>query len=377
MNQKLIENISSDSLKNLIDANMGHKVFLVTGKKSYAQSGAQGFIESALNEVSYVRFSEFEQNPKYEDAVRGTQIFQESDCDMIVAIGGGSVLDMAKLINTFVAHSEINGMEIVKNSKRIAKKGKLLIALPTTAGTGSEATHFAVVYHNNKKYSVTHESILPDIVGLNSIFTTSQPKYLTACTGLDAFSQAIESYWSVGATEQSKSYAKKAIALLLLNLFKVVNSPCEESRKSVMKGAYWAGKAINISKTTAAHAVSYAFTTYYSIPHGHAVFLTLPEFFEYNYEVLETDINDPRGLTYIKRNGNELCELLGVNSAEAAKQFLYAFAKKLNIELSLEKLDIKNYEDIIADNVNMERLGNNPREISKEGLIELLKSKLV
>jgi alcohol dehydrogenase class IV len=376
MKQEFIEDISSIDLKDLISKHECRRVFLVTVKEgAYVNSGAKEYIELALEGLEYVRFHDFEQNPKYEDAIKGVELFEQAKCDLIIAIGGGSVIDMAKLINVFSANSFLNSLDIIQNPKLIQNKGKTMIAIPTTSGTGSEATHFAVVYHQKKKYSVAHESILPDIAGLNYQFTITKPQYLTATTGLDAFSQAIESYWSVGSTSESKEYSKEAIQLLVKYLAKAVNSADVESRKAVMKGAFLAGKAINISKTTAAHAVSYAFTTYYSIPHGHAVFLTLPEFFEYNQGVDENDMNDSRGVDYTRDNIHELCKLLGVSCALEGKIFLREYAKKIGIELSLEKLGISDYKEKIIGNVNMERLGNNPRKITKEGLVALLKSK--
>ncbi len=377
MTQILIEKISSSDLKEIFTKYSCNKIFLVTGKSSYRHSGAKDFIESAIEGIEYVQFSEFEQNPKFDDAIRGVEIYKQSNCDMIIAIGGGSVMDMAKLINVFSSNSHIDSLEIVQNPKLISNKGKTLVAIPTTAGTGSEATHFAVVYHNKKKYSVAHDFIMPDIVGLNSIFSFSQSKYLTACSGLDALSQAIESYWSVGATNESKNYAKEAIQLLIQYLEECVISPNVKSRDAVIHAAYLAGKAINISKTTAAHAISYAFTTYFSIPHGHAVFLTLPEFFEYNKVLLKKDMNDPRGLNYNKKNIEELCKLLQVKNETEGKLFLKEYAEKIEVELSFSKLGIKDFENLIVRNVNIERLSNNPRNVSEKELIEILKSKKV
>lgn len=377
MKQKLIENISTVDLKNLIGENSANRIFLVTGKSSYEHSGAKKFIESSLTGYDLVRFSEFEQNPKYEDAIIGTRVFQESKSDIIIAIGGGSVIDMAKLINAFAANPEQEGLAIVKDSNLITKKGKYMVAIPTTSGTGSEATHFAVVYHEKRKYSVANESLLPDTVGLNFIFTMSQSKYLTACAGLDALSQAIESYWSVRATPESKKYAELAIRLLVENLPNAVNVPDQENHRAILKGAHMAGKAINISKTTAPHAVSYTFTTYYSIPHGHAVFLTLPEFFEYNFNVSKKDVNDSHGVEYVKKSIEDLYRFFGVRSAREGKHFLMDFAKRIGVELSLEKLGIKNYKEMVVNNVNLERLGNNPRKVSKNDLGELLSHKLL
>ncbi len=375
MIQKLIEDISCNDLTDLIESYSAKRIFLVTGKRSFEFSGAKEFIELATNGKSVIRYSEFEQNPKYNQALKGTKLFLASNCDLIIAIGGGSVLDMAKLINIFAANPDVDSLEIVKDSSKIRNSGNALIALPTTAGTGSEATHFAVVYHDKKKYSVAHHSLLPNVAVLNAELTLSQPKYLTACAGLDALSQAIESFWSVNANKESQQYAKEAILLLIHNLEKAVNQPDVLNRKQVLQGAFLAGKAINISKTTAAHAVSYAFTTYYGIPHGHAVFLTLPEFLEYNSKVTADDMNDSRGYKYTRKNIKKLCAILKVDSAKEAKNYLRQMAAKIDIELSFDKLGVVGYEIKIVDNVNMERLGNNPRKIAKSGLLELLASK--
>lgn len=375
MTQRLLENISSEELKNLISKYSANKIFLVTGKASYEKSGAKEFMESALQNKECVRFSDFEENPKYEDALMGTTIFLESDCDLIIAIGGGSSMDMAKLIRGFAVNKGANNLEIIEGSRKIPMKGKPLIMIPTTAGTGSETTHFAVVYYKKRKYSVAHRYIFPEIAILNPVLTMSQPKYLTACSGLDALSQAIESFWSVNSTNESEKYAKEAISLLIHALPKAVNAPDKKNREMVMKGAHLAGKAINISKTTGAHAVSYAFTTFYGIPHGHAVFLTLPEFFEYNNEVSIDDLNDIRGIEHVRSTIQGLCRLFNVRSASEGKEFLKNFAHIIGIELSLEKLNIIDYKDKIANNVNIERLGNNPRKISKQGLMALLENK--
>ncbi|ETN94339.1 phosphonoacetaldehyde reductase [Zhouia amylolytica] len=374
MNQRLIEEISVKDIKRITNELGAKKVFLVTDPVAYTLSGAEDFFQPVLEDVEVTIFSDFEVNPKIEDVKKGVAIFKEGNYDLIIAIGGGSVIDMGKCINAFQANNPEDLLDFVSQNK-IKEKGVPLLAIPTTSGSGSEATHFAVVYIDEVKYSLAHEYILPDIVGLNYRLTSTQPKYLTACTSLDALSQAIESYWSVGATEASKEYARKALSYLLPNIKKNVNSPTKDTRHKVSLGAYYAGKAINISKTTASHAVSYAFTTYYSIPHGHAVFLTLPEFFEYNYNVSEIDANNPKGIDYIKNSFEDLCEFLGVHSVTEGKNYLKELAREIGIELSLEKLNIKDCENVIADNVNTERLGNNPRNISKEQLLQLLRSK--
>jgi len=373
MSQKCYKNIQIEDLRNLVKKKSPKTIFLVTGKKSFSLSGAKNFIESALKGFNFIQFNDFEENPKYEDVLSGMSLFNKHNCDLVIAIGGGSALDMAKLVNVFSANHREDYFSIVNQNATILNKGKTLIAIPTTTGTGSEATHFAVVYHDKVKYSVTNNFLLPDVVGLNYKFSLSQPSYLTACAGLDALSQAIESYWSNRSTDESKKYAKEAILLLIKFLETRVLRTTEESAMAVSHGSYLAGKAINISKTTASHAISYTFTSFFSIPHGHAVFLTLPKFIEFNSKVSNIDVNDSRGEKYVRNNIGLLCDLLGVDSATEANKLLKNLTEKIGIELSLSKLGIDNKENhqLISDNINMERLKNNPRKFNKKDLIDV------
>ncbi|MEZ4822960.1 MAG: iron-containing alcohol dehydrogenase [Ignavibacteria bacterium] len=140
--------------------------------------------------------------------------------------------------------------QILKGESEIVRKGKPLIAVPTTSGAGSEATHFAVVYSGDKKYSLAHEYILPDYSVIDPQLTFSLPKEITATSGIDAFSQAMESYWNVNANEESRKYSRGAIQLIFDSLSKAVNEGDEESRINMSRAAHLAGKAINITKTT-------------------------------------------------------------------------------------------------------------------------------
>ena len=376
MNQQLISGISSNGLKKLLEDFDAKSVFLVTGKNSYLSSGSKELIEAGLEGIEHLRFSDFEKNPKFEDAMKGKDLALKKPYDLFIGIGGGSVLDMTKLINIFSANEEINSLDIVEDSSIIEKQGKPTILIPTTAGSGSEATHFAVIYHDNKKYSVSHPFLLADIVGLNHELTWTQSQYLTACAGLDALSQAIESYWSVGSTSESKELAGRAIKLSKKHLISAVNNPNPENREAIQLAAYLAGRAINISKTTAPHAFSYAFTTFHSVPHGHAVFLTLPYFFLLNNPTGSNEINDPRGLSYIEQTLNDLCSLLGVDSPENACKFLYDFAEKIGVSLEIKKLgiDTESELDFILSQVNLERLGNNPSKVEVTELKTMLLS---
>lgn len=343
-------------------------IFLVTGKESYFNCGAKDEILPILREYNYTRFFDFEENPKIEDVEIGVQIFKENKCDLIIAVGGGSVIDMGKLINFF--HTK--NPPFFQHFNDELKKDEVvqLAAIPTTAGSGSEATHFAVVYFNNDKYSIASQFLVPNYVIIKPYFTYNINSYLTAVTGLDALSQAIESHWSVGSTIESREFSKKAILLVWNNLKAAVKLNDKIAKGRLSEAAYLAGKAINITKTTAPHAVSYPFTSEFNIPHGHAVALTLPYFLGFNYDVQKDDCNDKRGVEYVKKGIDEILRFIGCDDINKGVNKMQKFILVVEIELSLEKIGIPKslIEESIINKINFERAGNNPREINKNDL---------
>lgn len=310
------------------------------------------------------------------EAKLGINLIKQTNPDLIIAIGGGSVIDMAKLIN-ILASQHTDNFEIVKNNQRIQNKGLPLIAIPTTAGTGSEATHFAVVYIDKVKYSLAHEYILPDYAIIAPALSYNLPRHIIASSGLDALSQAIESYWAIGSTIESKQYAAEAISLILPAIKKAV---CEQNKPAIYSmaiAANLAGKAINISKTTAAHALSYPITTHFNIPHGHAVALTLGKFFIINSLYNANDIQDKRGEIYLNKTMKELFTLFGCNDAQSCCAKWYKLVAQLGLKNEPRQVGIKSKREItiISDNINIERLSNNPVEINKDTIEKILKQR--
>ena len=162
-----IEHFGKNSFKNISNIFTIHdakKILLVTGKKSFENSGSEQKLSYYLKNFTVERFCEFEVNPNIKDVITGVDIIKTFKPDIVIAIGGGSVIDIAKLINIFAVHvkNEKEIYDFVDKSSSVVKKGLPLIAIPTTSGTGSEATHFAVVYIGNKKYSFAHEYVLPN-----------------------------------------------------------------------------------------------------------------------------------------------------------------------------------------------------------------------
>jgi alcohol dehydrogenase len=356
------------SIEKILKELSAHRIFLVTGKGSYKLSGAEQFLYSIFSKKEVNQFSDFSQNPKLPDIIRGTEQFLKKERDIIIAVGGGSVIDTAKLINVFAHNS--NPYNTIEGSSKIYKQGLPLIAVPTTAGSGSEATHFAVTYKDNRKYSLAHKYILPDYSIIDPRLTYSMPPKLTAITGFDALCQSIESFWSIFSTVESKKYAAKAIKMILPTLQNTVCCPTKESRKIMSLASNLAGRAINITKTTGAHALSYPLTTYFNIPHGHAVALMLKYFLKINSQPNVFSVNDPRGKDYLDYLMKELFMLLECRSVVECENKWTELMLSVGLPYRLEDIGVNSERDIdlILNSLNMERLNNNPVRITRAGL---------
>ena len=362
-------------IKSILKKHNPKNIFLVTGKSSYEKSGAKPILDKILSKYKITHFYDFETNPKISDIKKGMALFKKNNCDFVIAIGGGSVMDAAKSVNILAANNGMP-MQYIKNKKNIKKKGKVLIAIPTTAGSGSEATKFSVVYINKAKYSLDNDFILPDYAIIDSQFIMNLPKSITASAGMDALSQGIESYWSVNSNNESKKYSKQAIKLAIKHLANAVNGN-KSSRTAMAKAAHLAGKAINIAKTTACHAISYPITSYFNVPHGHAVALTIPSMLVYNSNITEGDLLDKRGVNYVKKTINEIAKLLDCANVNNAGAKIQNLMNQIGLSTNLSEIGIKTNDDIeiiIKNGFNPDRVRNNPRILTEQVLMEILES---
>lgn len=357
-----------ESLKAHTDALPEKRYFLVTGKGSYHSCGAEKKVNDTLGSNRTYRFVDYHENPTIDDIFRGLKAYQTGHYGGIVAVGGGSAIDTAKAIHLL---SEINLTDLpsyVTGEKEVKKhlSRREFIAIPTTFGTGSESTHFAVIYIEEKKYSLASELAMPTGYILDASLGMNAPPLVKATTGMDALCQATESFWAVNATEESRQYASKAIPLIIGNLCDFVKSPSSQNTKAMMQAANLAGRAINISKTTAPHALSYAITKAYDIPHGHAVALTLPYFFELHE-------NSPT----TAKSLNKLLSLLGVNTAKEAKSLFHGLMNDIGLGLTIPKTGVSvvnKHETVseLASRVNTERLGNHPLGLKHDDIKKII-----
>ena len=336
MNQQqhyITEDIAS-VLRSLLESIQAQHVFIVHGKGSYAACGAAGIMADVCKSMRVTEYVDFSVNPKDEEALTGVQLLLDAKPDVMIAVGGGSAMDMSKLIRHYAAE---RGYAVP------------LWTIPTTAGTGAEATHFAVVYKNGVKHSIEAEGILPDVAILYPPFTYGNNAYLTACTGFDALAQAIEAFWNPNATDESQQYSTRAFHMIYKLLPECIAHPDQvKLRDELLEGAYWAGRAINITKTTAPHAFSYVFTSKYGYPHGHAVALTFPFFMQLNGD-------------------KDLFELLEM-SADNVIQQMEDYISSLGLSLKLPAtVDVAS----ALQEVNLQRLANNPILVTQDIISEL------
>ena len=294
----------------------------------------------------HVLFSDFTPNPLYEQVCKGIDLFQITKCDSILAVGGGSAIDVAKCIKLAVLAKEGNASLIPPLvSTRVECDGSKIpfIAIPTTAGTGSESTHNAVMYYEGAKQTVTNDGVLPDYAIMEPSVLKTLPLY------------------QKNSTEESYEYSRKTIELIMANWRKYIFENDDEAAAKIMLGANYGGRAINITQTTAAHAFSYKITSLYKLPHGHAVAVCLPEIWEYMEGHMDKCI-DKRGRVYLSEIFDLIAKAMGCGSPIKA---IYEF-RQMMFEMELKNpVALKREEelDVLSTSVNPVRMKNNPIEL--------------
>ncbi len=355
-----------DRISEILNSEKPSRILVIRGNRSYEESGSKTLIEQQLLNFNYQTISGFKKYSTITDVRKTINFINKHKIDFIIGVGGGTIMDIAKTAS--LIKDEYNIEKYVKGE--ISTNGKKInsLLIPTTAGTGAEITPFSVVYINKIKNSFEHHLMMPDYVILAPELTFKLNKRVTAQTGCDALAQAIEGFWSIKATEESKQYSREAIKLILSNLYKAVNDPDPMSRKAMLMGAHLAGKSIAIAKTTAAHALSYPLTGHYNIPHGHAVMLSLPYLFLINGKANKNNIQNGATLNNVQETFQELLCLLNVKNAGEAREMLIALMKEIHLEVYLNQMDFPdiNINYLINNEINYQRLNNNPVKITKD-----------
>lgn len=318
-------------------------------------------------------YGEITPEPEPVLADRGAELAKEQGCDIVVGIGGGSSLDVAKAIAILVTNDgkaeDYIGLEKVKSP------GLPTIMIPTTAGTGSEVTFTAVFTMREKKRKggINSHLMYPDVALLDPELTLSLPPQPTATTGIDALTHAIEAYTSLQSNPMSDMVAKNAIALIGTNLRHVMNDgQNRQARYNMLLGSLMGGLALASAGVGACHALAYPLGAFFDIPHGLANAVLLPYIMEYNMESADTKY----ALVGSLMKSGALAD--GVEaSSRSGVQVVKKLTQDVGIPQSLKDLGIP--ESAIQDMAKMAMtvarpLENNPRKVTKDDAIKIYES---
>ncbi len=298
-------------------------------------------------------FSAFHPNPDLSDTEAGAEVYRREECDGLISIGGGSSIDTAKAIK---ARMNAETEDDIIHSWLTFTQPCPHIAVPGTAGTGSEATQIAVAYVNGSKVSLNHPELRPDGVILDASLLDSLPLYHKKSCALDALAQGIESYWSRGSNDDSKVHAYLAVIGVLDNLKAYLQGE-PHAAEEMLDASFQSGKAIQITRTTAAHAMSYMLTKRLGLAHGHACMLTLPTLWEMmqDREEMQDTLKDLSGKM---RLGDPRM------APKLLKGILY------DLEMAIPPVPEEEVLEELAASVNVERLNNHPVAMTKEEIRE-------
>ncbi len=329
------------------------KVLLVCGRSLQSLPMYEYFLEMPRRlGITVIKFSDFSPNPVEESVRKGVEVFKRSQCGVILAVGGGSAIDVAKCIRLYAGRAYLP-----------------FAAVPTTAGSGSESTRFAVIYRRGEKQSITDDRCLPDAVLLEPKNLRGLPEYQRKAAMMDAFSHAVESYWSLRATKESRAYSRQALRLLMKNYAGYLSGGEEESGQMLM-AAHLAGKAINLAQTTAGHAMSYKLTGLYGIAHGHAAALCVSVLWRY---MLAHPENKAEGGSAILSVCEEIAQAMGcAGSMEAAARFQEILDSLMLGVPSAAEPDFA----LLKASVNQDRLRNHPIRLEEAELEALYRQAL-
>lgn len=296
-------------------------------------------------------FSGYHPNPDLADSEAGAVLYRQEGCDGVISLGGGSAMDTAKAVKALLLTGD---MARVKRSDLPADAVLPHIAIPGTAGTGAEATPFAVTYVDGQKLSLDHPQLLPEAVLLDSLLLDTLPEYHRKACAMDALSQGIESFWAKTATAESRSHAGKAIRGVVFNMSAYLAGDAQ-AQDAMLEAAYESGCAIRISRTTAAHAMSYQITKLLGPAHGHACMLTLPHLWAHLYE------------SGAQREALEkMAEMLGLPNGFYGSILLQGLLLEMGLES--RSLPDESVLDALTASVNTQRLGNHPEALTAEQL---------
>jgi phosphonate metabolism-associated iron-containing alcohol dehydrogenase len=309
-----------NSLKD-IDIYVNHRKALLVTSQGFVKRGLLDEIVTYTNNIVGV-ISSIKSHPEFVDMEEIYRQAYQNQFELIIAIGGGSVMDVAKFISVHNTNKDYQFVENLTKEKIPKKDYKIIpiISIPTTAGTGSEVTPYSTIWdvQEKQKYSLNLPDLFPEVAIYDPVLTLTVPKDITIQTGLDTLSHALESIWNKNANPITIGYAIKSAKLIVDNLVRLSNDLENiEYRDNVMRACMYAGFAFSNTQTAAAHAMSYYITLYKGVDHGIACSFTLPILIDNIIE--KYDFID-----------NALIDIFGELSSNKMKNILTELGVKIN-----------------------------------------------
>lgn len=360
--------IGADSLNDAMNmmADYGFTRTLIVTDNILTKLGMAGDVQKALEErnIFSVIYDGTQPNPTTENVAAGLKLLKENNCDSVISLGGGSPHDCAKGIALVAANGgDIRDYEGVDRS---AKPQLPMIAINTTAGTASEMTRFCIITDEERhiKMAIVDKHTTPLISVNDPELMLAKPASLTAATGMDALTHAIEAYVSIAATPITDAVAIKAIELIQAHLRTAVkNGENLEAREQMAYAQFMAGMAFNNASLGYVHAMAHQLGGFYDLPHGVCNAILLPHVQRYNAQVCPERLRD-----VAKAMGVDVEGMSAEQGAAAAIDAIVALAKDVGIPAGIKELGAK-LEDIptLADNALKDACGfTNPKQATHE-----------
>lgn len=351
-----------NNINEVINKNKFKKGILICSERFIKNGGAKVIIESSNKIIEEIHFG-IEANPTIENVEDTTKAIKKSNADFIVALGGGSILDCAK-ISSCMAAMDLDIKYFLENKLEI-KSSIPVIAIPTTAGTGSEVTSVSVISDKDSKdkFPIKSDYLLPKVAIIDPNLTLSVPSKVSASSGIDVLSHALESYYSKNNNPISDTLATESIKLVMNNLYKVVKEGSNiKYRENMCQASLLAGMAFSVTGTAACHGISYPLTSIYNIPHGEACGLTQDKVLLLN-AIVEFDRMD------------KLSKNVGYKNIEEFADAIYKLKESIGLANKLRDYNIEKEElENIANLCTSPNILANPYKLDKNEILNLLQS---
>ncbi len=347
----------------------GHKKILLVTDKPLVELGLAGRVVEAVKSrgAQVVIYDGVLPDPTVEVVTAGLHSYQQHECDAVVALGGGSSIDTAK---TVAAAATNGGVEAVMGLFKIKIAPVPLFAIPTTSGTGSEASWFAVVSdtHTHQKTGIGAPALLPKATALDASLMTGLPKSITAATGMDALTHAIETFIAPAANDEVRSMSLPAAEIIFANLREAYDNGANlAARESMAMASYYSGISLNISAVGYVHAIAHQLGAKYGTPHGLANAIVLPHVLDLNIEAA--------GKPFA-----ELADVIGVSVAGDSERVkaekLVAAVREMNdaldIPATLTALNVADIPDLVKEAAVEGRTYSVPTVLSRDQIESIL-----